>query len=96
MSINIIILLCWSIWSVWNKFIFNGEAISKNRYKFLFEELVAMVYPLCKDILPLDQGIARELCLILFIFFVSFFLFLDHFISKNTMEMMLLSKDYAT
>jgi hypothetical protein len=56
-----------------------------------------MVYPLCKeDILPLDKGMARELCVIFFIFFVSFFLFLDRFISKNTKEMVLLSKDCAT
>jgi hypothetical protein len=70
---DIIVLICWSIWSVRNNLIFRGEVDSLEIYKHYYKEVFGLVILRAKKALSSYSFMARVVCVICLIFFLFFF-----------------------
>jgi hypothetical protein len=70
---EIIISMCWSIWFARNDLIFRNLQHSVGSTKVIFKKEMALVKLGAKKISTNVGFMARQLCIILFIFFVTFF-----------------------
>lgn len=74
---KIIILMCWSIWSVRNDVIFRGLRASSLHCLDIFKNFLATLVESQEKLLPCYRVMAGASCVISLIFFVSFFCFLS-------------------
>lgn len=85
---EIVVTMCWSMWTIRNDIIFRNMPASVQRCKPIFKEEFALVILRSRDRYhPTNIFMARSLCVISLIFFVSFFVswnfVLDLFIKFN-------------